>query len=118
MLMQRNDVSLQVAFAAHRAGILPRSITDGFGRRVASAEEDEEAREEEARLGNLLIEAAKRGNVSDVKELLVAGARPTFQSGDIRKHTRIGLSREQGQSALHWAAIRGSCASKLVLASV
>ena len=78
-----------------------------FGTLPEFSGSDDADSEEDSRLGNLLIDAAKRGSISEVEMLLAAGAQSTFQSAQARKHTRIGLSREHGQSALHWAAIRG-----------
>mmetsp|Transcript_58475 Transcript_58475/g.165156 ORF Transcript_58475/g.165156 Transcript_58475/m.165156 type:complete len:949 (+) Transcript_58475:45-2891(+) len=57
-------------------------------------------------LSKELLEAVKNGAHSDVQRLLAAGADVNFQAG-ARKYTRIGLRQEVGETALHWASLRG-----------
>ena len=95
-----------VAYFAHRAGFLKLSAE-----REESDDEDDgydsEDPAEEDILGEQLIDAAKRGDLQEVQQRLAEGAIVGYQSKGTRRHTRIGLLREQGQTALHWAAIRG-----------
>lgn len=56
--------------------------------------------------GLQLLEAVKNGDRPTVEKLLEAGADANFQAGS-RKYTRIGLRQEVGETALHWAALRG-----------
>ena len=94
-----------VAYFAHRAGYLKIG---------GEAEDDDDVYDydsddptEEEILGEALIDASKRGDLQEVKRRLAEGALVGYQSKGTRRHTRIGLLREQGQTALHWAAIRG-----------
>eukprot|EP00931_Biecheleriopsis_adriatica_P076671 TRINITY_DN50359_c0_g1_i1.p1 TRINITY_DN50359_c0_g1~~TRINITY_DN50359_c0_g1_i1.p1 ORF type:complete len:760 (+),score=180.01 TRINITY_DN50359_c0_g1_i1:287-2566(+) len=64
------------------------------------------AEEKAAALAQELLEAVKNGDQPGVERLLTAGANPNYQAG-ARKYTRIGLRQEVGETALHWAALRG-----------
>merc|ERR1712196_235513 len=46
------------------------------------------------------------GDIQEVTRLVEAGTDVNFQAGS-RKYTRIGLRQEVGETALHWAALRG-----------
>jgi len=53
-----------------------------------------------------LLESVKNGDHREVHRLIEAGTDVNFQAGS-RKYTRIGLRQEVGETALHWAALRG-----------
>lgn len=53
-----------------------------------------------------LLDCVKNGDAREVTRLIEAGADVNFQAGS-RKYTRIGLRQEVGETALHWAALRG-----------
>jgi len=69
----------------------------------SSAEGPEVTRERQSKL---LLEAVKNGNGHEVERLIALGVDVNFQAG-ARKYTRIGLRQEVGETALHWAALRG-----------
>lgn len=57
-------------------------------------------------LSEQLSTAVKDGNHHEVERLLAAGASVNWSPAK-RKYTRIGLRQEVGESALHWATLRG-----------
>lgn len=73
--------------------------------------------DEEAHIAAALLEAVKNGQLAEVQRLIDGRADVNFQAG-ARKYTRIGLRQEVGETALHWAALRGDDATaELLLAA-
>jgi len=77
---------------------------DGTVETLGVAPVDENAAVDVASLK--LLECVKNGDAREVTRLIEAGADVNFQAGS-RKYTRIGLRQEVGETALHWAALRG-----------
>lgn len=73
---------------------------------MEGANEKTQAKEDTDTLCQALLEAVKNGSHGEVQHLLMAKADANFQAGS-RKYTRIGLRQEVGETALHWAALRG-----------
>ena len=73
---------------------------------TASGEASLMADDSVVQLSKDLLESVKNGNQQEVQRLLAAGADVNFQPGS-RKYARIGLRQEAGETALHWAALRG-----------
>ncbi|CAE8658342.1 unnamed protein product, partial [Polarella glacialis] len=82
----------------------PELAAHGF--RAAGQSEAESQEAKVYALSQQLLEAVKCGNHSEVDRTLAEGADANFQAGS-RKYTRIGLRQEVGETALHWAALRG-----------
>jgi len=67
--------------------------------------------------GMALVEAVKNGNHNAVEKLLDMGVNVNFQATEARA-TRIGMRQEVGETALHWATVRGDdIAAKRLLAA-
>eukprot|EP00927_Polykrikos_kofoidii_P034774 TRINITY_DN29425_c0_g1_i1.p1 TRINITY_DN29425_c0_g1~~TRINITY_DN29425_c0_g1_i1.p1 ORF type:complete len:867 (-),score=145.29 TRINITY_DN29425_c0_g1_i1:147-2747(-) len=106
-ILESGGTSLQV-LQEHR-----RLIQEAWGEKPAqldlgsvdSVANGETALEES--LEKPLLEAVKNGNHCEVERLIAARADVNFQWDGARKYTRIGLRNEVGETALHWAALRG-----------